>query len=89
MLKDMAYNEFATLDKDPAHKDVLFDVLMNHTRVASQSKTFTQDWFAEFNANVASVFDGIEPARSFTQRMKPRLQALLDESIELSKEFSL
>lgn len=89
MLKDMAYNEFATLDKDPAHKDVLFDVLMNHTRVASQSKTFTQDWFAEFNANVASVFDGSETARSFTQRMKPRLQALLDESIELSKEFSL
>jgi len=89
MLKDMAYNEFAKLDNDPAHKDVLFEILMKHTRVASQSKTFTQDWFSEFNANVASVFDGSETARSFTQRMKPRLQALLDESIEMSKEFSL
>ena len=89
MLKDMAYNEFATLDRDPAHKETLFYILENHTRVASQSKTFTQDWFAEFNANVGSVFDGSESAQAFARRMKPRLQQLLDESIELSKEFAM
>lgn len=87
--KKMALEEFGALDKGPTHKDVLWDILENHTRVATQSKTFTQDWFAEFNRNVPAVFEGKESAASFTKKIAPALQKLLDESIALSKEFAL
>ena len=48
-LKDMAYGEYMDFDKAPASKDVLFDILENHARLATQSRTFNQDWFNEFN----------------------------------------
>ncbi|MDD4572786.1 MAG: sugar ABC transporter substrate-binding protein [Sphaerochaeta sp.] len=89
MFKNMAIEEFGSLDKDPKHKEVFFDILENHARVATQSKTFTQDWFSDFNSNVPAVFNGEKSAEEFCKGIKPSLQKLLDESIELSKEYSL
>nr|WP_319473827.1 sugar ABC transporter substrate-binding protein [uncultured Sphaerochaeta sp.] len=89
MLKDMAYDEFAKMEQDPENKQVLFDILENHARVATQSKTFTQEWFADFNSNVGVVFTGERSAESFCNEFKPGIQQMLDDSIALSKEFSL
>lgn len=88
LLKDMAQGEYMEFDKSPASKDVLFDILNNHARLATQSKTFNQDWFAEFNANVPAVFNGEMTAEEFCTSMKDTLQELLDKSIELKAEYS-
>jgi hypothetical protein len=85
----MAYDEFAMLEQDPENKQVLFDILENHARVATQSMTFTQEWFADFNSNVGVVFTGERSAESFCKEFKPGIQQMLDDSIALSKEFSL
>lgn len=88
LLKDMAQGEYMQMDKAPVSKDVMFDILNNNARLATQSKTFNQDWFAEFNANVPSVFSGETTAQEFCASIKDTLQDLLDQSIEQKAEYS-
>ena len=88
LLKDMAQDEYMEMDKAPESKDVLFDILNDNARLATQSKTFNQEWFAEFNANVPAVFNGETTAEEFCTSIKDTLQELLDKSIELKAEYA-
>lgn len=88
MLKDMAYGEYMEFDKAPASKEVLFDILENHARLATQSRTFNQEWFAEFNSDTASVFEGSITAEEYCTSIADTVQELLDESIEQKKEYA-
>ena len=88
MLKDMAYGEFAEYDKPPASKQVLFDMLENTARLATQSRTFNQDWFNEFNSNTAAVFKGEMTAEEYCASINDTVQQLLDESIEQKAEYA-
>ena len=88
MLKDMAYNEYMNFDKAPANKKVLFDILEKNARLATQSRTFNQDWMNEFYSNIAAVNKGEMTAKEYCESVKPRVQELLDESIELRKEYA-
>ncbi len=87
MLKDMAYGEFMTMDKAPAHKEVLFNILENNARLATQSRTFNQEWFAEFNSNTAAVYNAEMTAKEYCESIKDTVQQLLDESIEQKHEY--
>lgn len=87
MLKDMAYGEYMKLDKAPASKQVFFDILTKNARLATQSRTFNQDWFAEFNSNTASVFSGETTAQQYCTSIKDKLQQLLDDSIVQRDEY--
>lgn len=87
LLKDMANGEYMKFDKAPASKQVLFDILNDNARLATQSRTFNQDWFAEFNSGVGQVFDGKMTAQQYCTSVKAKLQELLDKSIELKKEY--
>ncbi len=87
-LKDMAKGEYQEFEKAPASKDVLIDILENHARLATQSRTFNQEWFAEFNSNTAAVFNGEMTAEEYCTSIKPAVQQLLDDSIEQKKEYS-
>lgn len=87
MLKDMAKGEYAEFDKAPASKYVFFDMLENSARLATQSRTFNQEWFAEFNSNTAAVFNGEMTAEEYCSSIKDRVQQLLDESIEQKAEY--
>jgi multiple sugar transport system substrate-binding protein len=83
----MANGEYMKFDKAPASKQVLFDILNDNARLATQSRTFNQDWFAEFNSGVGQVFDGKMTAQQYCTSVKDKLQELLDKSIELKKEY--
>lgn len=88
MLKDMATGEFAEMDKYPADKQVLFDMLENNARLATQSRTFNQEWFNEFNSNTAAVFNGEMSAQEYCASINDTVQQLLDESIEQKAEYA-
>jgi len=87
MLKDMAYGEFTEMDKAPAHKEVLFQILENNARLATQSRTFNQEWFAEFNSNTAAVYKNEMTAKDYCESIAETVQQLLDESIEQKHEY--
>ncbi len=87
MLKDMALGEYSEFDKGPASKDVLFDILENHARLATQSRTFNQEWFAEFNSNTAAVFTGEMTAVDYCASIQEQVQQLLDDSIAQKLEY--
>lgn len=87
MLKDMAYGEYSEMDKAPASKDVLFGMLEENARLATQSRTFNQEWFNEFYSNTAAVFNGEMTAEEYCNSINDTVQQLLDESIELKAEY--
>ena len=87
-LKDMAYGEYTEFEKAPASKYVLFDMLENSARLATQSRTFNQEWFAEFNSNTAAVYNGEMTAKDYCESISDRVQELLDESIALKAEYA-
>ncbi len=88
MLKDMALGEYAESSLKPANKQAFFDILQNSARLATQSRTFNQEWFAEFNSNTAAVMKGEMTAVDYCASIKDTLQQLLDESIELRAEYA-
>lgn len=87
MLKDMAQGDYSEFEKGPKSKDVLFYILENSARLASQSRTFNQEWFAEFNSGSADVFEGRQTASDYVTSIAPTLQSLLDDSIAQKLEF--
>jgi multiple sugar transport system substrate-binding protein len=87
MLKDMALGEYSEFEKGPASKEVLFTILENNARLATQSRTFNQEWFAEFNSNTAAVFTGEMTAVEYCGSIKDTLQQLLDDSITQKQEY--
>ena len=88
MLKDMALGEYAASDLKPASKQAFFDILQNSARLATQSRTFNQEWFAEFNSNTAAVMKGEMTAVDYCASINDTVQQLLDESIELRAEYA-
>lgn len=88
MLKDMAYGEYAASKLKPAGKQVFFDILEKHARLATQSRTFNQEWFSEFNSNTAAVMNGEMTAKQYTSSINDTVQQLLDESIEQRVEYA-
>lgn len=86
-LKDMAYGEYKNMDKAPANKKAFLNVLDDYGRLASQSRTFTQEWWSEFNSGVDAVFDGEISAKDYCESMVDAVQQLLDKSIEQQKSL--
>ena len=87
-LKSMAYGEYTDFEKAPASKDVLFSILVNNARLATQSRTFNQEWFGEFYSNIAAVLNGEMTAEDYCSSIKDTVQQLLDESIAQKAEYS-
>lgn len=87
-LKSMAYGEYMEFEKGPASKDVLFDILNNNARLATQSRTFNQEWYGEFNSNIAAVLNGEMTAEEYSNSIKDSVQGLLDDSIAQKAEYT-
>lgn len=88
MLKDMAYGEYTDSGSKPASKYVFWDMMENTARLATQSRTFNQEWFAEFNSNTASVFKGEMTAEEYCKSINDTVQHLLDDSIAQKAEYA-
>ncbi|MFA9464385.1 MAG: sugar ABC transporter substrate-binding protein [Velocimicrobium sp.] len=87
-LKDMAYGEYMDMDKAPANKKAFLNVLDDYGRLATQSRTFNQEWWSEFNSGIDAVYDGEVTAKEYCDSMADSVQQLLDKSIEQQKSLS-
>lgn len=84
-LKDMANGEYLKMDKLPANKKAFLNVLADYGRLATQSRTFDQEWWSEFNSGIEDVYDGNISAKDYCESMVDSVQQLVDKSIELQK----
>lgn len=80
-LKDMAYGEYMSMDKAPANKKAFLNVLDDYGRLATQSRTFNQEWWSEFNSGIEAVYDGEISAVDYCDSMADSVQQLLDKGI--------
>lgn len=87
-LKDMAYGEYKEMENPPANKDAFLNVLDDYGRLATQSRTFNQEWFDEFNSGINAVYDGDMTAQEYCDSMSDQIQQLLDKSIEQQKALN-
>ncbi len=87
-LKDMAYGEYSAMDKGPANKNGFLNVLADYGRLATQSRTFNQEWWSEFNSGIDAVYDGEMTAQEYCDSMAAPVQQLLDKSIEQQKALN-
>ncbi len=87
-LKDMANGEYLEMDKAPKNKKAFLNVLDDYGRLATQSRTYNQERWGEFNTGIDSVYDGEVTAKEYCDSMKDSVQQLLDKSIEQQKALS-
>lgn len=87
-LKSMAYGEYTESGLKPDSKYVFWDMFENTARLATQSRTFNQEWFNEFNSNTAAVFKGEMTAVEYCESINDTLQQLLDDSIAQKAEYA-
>lgn len=84
-LIDMANGEYMEFDKDPVNKKAFINILSDYGRLATQSKTFNQEWWTEFNAGIDEVYDGKVTAQEYCDAQQEKAQELLDKSVEQQK----
>ena len=84
-LIDMAQTQYLAMDKPPANKQVFLDIAQDWGRRATQTYTYTSDWFNDFNTNAASVWDGTMTAVDFAAQEQPAMQSMLDAGIAEQK----
>lgn len=87
-LKDMAYGEYTQMDKAPENKKAFLNVLDDYGRLATQSRTFNQEWWSEFNTGIEAVYDGEMSAQEYCESMAASVQELLDISVQQQKELN-
>lgn len=86
-LIDMARGEYMEFDKAPANKNAFLNILDDYGRLATQSKTFNQEWWTEFNSGIDDVYDGKVMAEEYCRKQNDKVQNLLDKSLEQQKEL--
>lgn len=84
-LMDMAKGEYMETGKDPVNKKAFLNILEDYGRLATQSKTFNQEWWAEFNSGINDVYDGKVTAEEYCKSQEEDVQKLLDKSVEQQK----
>jgi multiple sugar transport system substrate-binding protein len=86
-LKDMAYGEYLQMEAKPANKEAFLDILGDYGRRATQTFTFSTEWWNDFNSGVTTVFEGQTTAQEYCTSTKDSLQSLLDDSIAQKEAF--
>lgn len=86
-LKDMAYGEYLKMDAKPDNKEAFLDILADYGRRATQTFTFSTEWWSDFNSGVTSVFEGEMTAEEYCTSIKDDLQASLEDSITQKDAF--
>lgn len=81
-LIDMAENEYLELDFAPESKHVFLDVIKNSSQPLPHELTYDGEWFDYFSQTVVDVYEGRKTAEEYVHEVKPKLQELLDASIQ-------
>lgn len=78
---DMTKDEYLTMDKPPANKQEFVDIVEDYGRRATQTFTYNSEWFTDFNADIASVWNGETTAEEYCASLAEGMQEKLDEGI--------
>jgi multiple sugar transport system substrate-binding protein len=86
-LIDMAKSEYLNMsDKKPVSKQVFLDVIETNGHDWSFEKTYDREWYDLFNSSVSQVWEGKKTPEAFVKELQPKMQELVDKSIEKSKK---
>lgn len=66
----------------PENKQVFLDILETHGRSLPMTRTYTGEWYDEFFTNIQPVLDGKKTVEDYVKEAQPKMQKLLDKSIE-------
>lgn len=78
----MAKDEFLQMNKAPANRQEFLDIIEDYGRRYPQEYTYDTEWWSTFNSESARVWLGEMSAEQFCREMQPKLQELLNKSIE-------
>lgn len=86
-LIDMAKNDYLNMtDKKPVSKQVFLDVIETNGHDWAFEKTYDREWYDLFNSSVTQVWDGKKTPEAFVKELQPKMQELVDKSIEKKKK---
>ncbi|MBQ6831505.1 MAG: sugar ABC transporter substrate-binding protein [Oscillospiraceae bacterium] len=77
---DMAKNDYLSMNKAPANKQVFLDIIENPEKGQFKSVYFTKNttWYSYFNAESSKVWSGEMTAAEFLKQIQPAMQERLD-----------
>jgi multiple sugar transport system substrate-binding protein len=78
----MAKNEYGKMNKAPVSKDVFFNIIETGRGYANEN-TYNSEWLALFWQDATKVWSGEVSAAKYCADVQPKMQKLLDKSIEL------
>jgi multiple sugar transport system substrate-binding protein len=84
--KDIAKEWVADKSIKPANKQEFLDVISEYGRDLPTNFTYTGEWYDEFFKNIQPVIDGKMTAKEYVKKAQPKMQKLLDKSIEQEKQ---
>ena len=77
---DMAKNDYLSMNKAPANKQVFLDIIENPEKGQFKSVYFTKNttWYSYFNAESSKVWSGEMTAAEFLKQIQPDMQERLE-----------
>ncbi|MEH7414462.1 sugar ABC transporter substrate-binding protein [Neobacillus drentensis] len=76
----------ANTSTKPANKQEFLDIINDYGRNWPAEYTYTGEWYDEFYKNIQPVLDGKKTAAEFVKEEQPKMQKLLDASIQQEKQ---
>jgi multiple sugar transport system substrate-binding protein len=76
----------ANTSTKPANKKEFLDIVNDYGRNWPAEYTYTGEWYDEFYKNIQPVLDGKKTAAQFVKEEQPKMQKLLDASIQQEKQ---
>ncbi len=85
-LIDVAQDWAGEADAEPANRQEFLDIVQDYGRAMPAAFTYGAEWYDELWTNIQPVLDGKQTAADYLAAEQPKMQALLDESIENAKQ---
>lgn len=85
-LIDVAETWAGEADAEPANRQEFLDIVQDYGRAMPAAFTYGAEWYDELWTNIQPVLDGKQTAADYLAAEQPKMQALLDESIENAKQ---
>ncbi|WP_425955487.1 ABC transporter substrate-binding protein [Xylanimonas sp. McL0601] len=87
-LKDVAKTWAEEPGAEPANRQEFLDIAEDYGRAMPAAFTYGAEWYDELWTNIQPVLDGKQTAADYLAEVQPKMQSLLDQSIENAKQAS-
>lgn len=83
---DMATTDYLKRKDKPDNKKEFIQIAQDYGRSWPYEYTYTREWYDEFYVGIQAVLDGKVSVKQYCKTEQPKMQKLLDKSIELEKQ---